>query len=155
MVTSYIINFYLECLLWFSTATNQIRKYEECKSYCIPESFNTIFHTIFLLITFVNSQHEKSNSKGEFVLKKRFETFVYRFLVYKKNLTQIQLRLFRQTKYESNTYIKVMQMCTKKDSPVYTSKRIVNDIKTNITTLLTNLIYYSFIYLPYIFILRT
>ena len=46
---------------------------------CLPESFHTnISHQLFYYkITFVNSQRENTNSKGDFVyLKKRFETFV-------------------------------------------------------------------------------
>ena len=44
----------------------------------IPESFNTnISHQLFnYRITFKNSQLENTNSKGDFVLKKRFETLV-------------------------------------------------------------------------------
>ena len=44
-----------------------------------------IFLTSFLQykITFLNSQDENTNSKGGFVLKTRFETFFFRFLVYK------------------------------------------------------------------------
>ena len=41
----------------------------------IPESFNSnkISHQLFdYRITFVNSQHQKTNSKGDFVLKNRF-----------------------------------------------------------------------------------
>ena len=47
-------------------------------SFCIPGSFNTnISHQFFeYTITFVNSQHYNINSKGDFVLKTRFETFV-------------------------------------------------------------------------------
>ena len=38
------------------------------KIYCIPESFNTnILHQF--LRTFVNSKHENTNLKGDFVLK--------------------------------------------------------------------------------------
>ena len=33
-------------------------------------------------ITFVNLQLENTNSKGDFVLKKRFETFVLKILTY-------------------------------------------------------------------------
>ena len=45
--------------------------------YYIPESFNTnISQQHFDIITFVNSQHEKTNSKGDFVLKKWFETLI-------------------------------------------------------------------------------
>ena len=41
---------------------------------CIPENFNTnISHQLFdYTITFVNSQHWNTNSKGDFVLKTRF-----------------------------------------------------------------------------------
>ena len=48
-------------------------KYE----YSIPESFNTnISHQLFdCKRTFVNSQCKNANSKGDFVLKNRFETF--------------------------------------------------------------------------------
>ena len=45
---------------------------------CIPESFNTnIPHQLLdYKITFVISQFENSNSKGDFVIKNRFETVV-------------------------------------------------------------------------------
>jgi len=44
----------------------------------IPESFNMIIsHQLFdYKITFGNSQRENTISKGDFVLKKQFETFV-------------------------------------------------------------------------------
>ena len=44
----------------------------------IPESFNTnISHQIFdNKVTFVNSQPKNTNSKGDFVLQNRVETFV-------------------------------------------------------------------------------
>ena len=44
------------------------------KTFCIPESFNTnISHQLFdYTITFVNTQHYNTNSKGDFVLKNRF-----------------------------------------------------------------------------------
>ena len=51
------------------------------KRFYIPESFNTNFFDY--KITFVNSQQKNTNSKGDFVLKPRFETFVLRFLEYK------------------------------------------------------------------------
>ena len=53
--------------------------------YCILESFNTnISHQLFYYkINFVISQDENTNSKGDFVLKNRFETFVL-------NITGIQ-----------------------------------------------------------------
>ena len=58
----------------------------------IPESFNTnsSHQLLDYKITFVNSQYEKRNSKGDFVLKKpvrnvRFKDFWYT----KINLTQI------------------------------------------------------------------
>ena len=53
--------------------------------FCISESFNTnISHQIFdYKITIVNSHLENTNSKGNFVLKNWFETFVERFLVCK------------------------------------------------------------------------
>ena len=42
--------------------------------FCIPESFNTNISNQLLeyIITFVNSQHNNTNSKGDFVLKNRF-----------------------------------------------------------------------------------
>ena len=50
------------------------------KIFCIPESFNTnISHQPFdYTITFVNSQsqHENTNSKGDFGPKKRVDNFV-------------------------------------------------------------------------------
>ena len=44
----------------------------------MPESFNgNISHQLSdYKITFENSQHEKTKSKGDFVLKNLFETFV-------------------------------------------------------------------------------
>ena len=39
-------------------------------------------------ITFVNLQHENTNSKSDFVLKNRFETFVLKISIIQKNLTQ-------------------------------------------------------------------
>ena len=47
------------------------------KIFCITESFNTnISHQLFdYTITFANSQHYNTNSKGVFVLKNRFQTF--------------------------------------------------------------------------------
>ena len=50
----------------------------EPNSYCIPERFNTnILHQLFdNKLTFENSQREKTNLKGYFVLKNRFETFI-------------------------------------------------------------------------------
>ena len=46
--------------------------------FVIPESFNTnISHQLFdYKIAFVSSQLENTNSKGDFVLKNRFETSV-------------------------------------------------------------------------------
>ena len=46
------------------------------KRFCIPESFNTnISHQLFgYTVTFVNQQHQDTNSKGDFVLKNRFKT---------------------------------------------------------------------------------
>ena len=48
------------------------------KNICIPESFNTyISHQLLNnKITFVNSHLENTNSKGDFVLKNRLETFI-------------------------------------------------------------------------------
>ena len=48
------------------------------QEFCISESFNTgILHQLFYYkITFVNSQREKTNSKGDIVPKNLFETFV-------------------------------------------------------------------------------
>ena len=45
---------------------------------CIPENLNAnISHQLFQYkITFVNSQLENTNSKGDFVLKNRVQTFV-------------------------------------------------------------------------------
>ena len=57
---------------------------------CIPESFNkNISHQLFDdKITFVNSQHEYTNSKGDFVLKNPFGIVVKIFDI-QKNLLQI------------------------------------------------------------------
>ena len=40
-------------------------------TFCIPESFNLIltFHTGFFNTNYVNSQHDKTNLKSDFVLK--------------------------------------------------------------------------------------
>ena len=48
--------------------------------FCITENFNTIIlHQLFdYKITFVISQREKTNSKDDFVLKTRFELFVFK-----------------------------------------------------------------------------
>ena len=48
-----------------------------CKTFCIPESFNTnISHQLFKYkITFMKSQLENTNSKDDFVPKKQFERF--------------------------------------------------------------------------------
>ena len=45
---------------------------------CIPESLVRTFHTSFLTTKqpFINSQHENTNSKGDFVLTNRFKTLV-------------------------------------------------------------------------------
>ena len=55
-----------------------IKKKKGTKDICNPESFNTyISPQLFdYTITFVNSQHWNTNSKGDFVLKNRIETFV-------------------------------------------------------------------------------
>ena len=59
--------------------------------YLYWKSFNmNISHHLFDKITFMNSQLENINSKEEFVLKIRFETFVLKIPgIQKKNLTQI------------------------------------------------------------------
>ena len=51
------------------------------KICCTPESFNTN-------ISHQNSQHYNTNSKGDFVLKNRFKTFVFKISGIQK---QIQL----------------------------------------------------------------
>ena len=62
---------------------------------CIPESFNTNISQQFFYykITFVNSQRENTNSKGDFVLNKNFKDFWYtkinliqKYIVYQKYL---------------------------------------------------------------------
>ena len=60
-----------------------------CKKICTPESYNKdISYQLFdYKITSVNSQCENTNSKGDFVLKKRFEMFILK--ITKFNLTQI------------------------------------------------------------------
>ena len=67
--------------------------------FCIPKSFNTnISHQLFddkQKITFVNTQHENTNSKGDLVLR-----FKVRFLVFK-------------TKFESKIYINTALMVDK------------------------------------------
>ena len=46
-----------------------------CNYFCLPESFNkNISHQLFdYTITFVNSQHLNTSSKGDFVLKNMFK----------------------------------------------------------------------------------
>ena len=69
------------------------------KFICIPEGFNTnIIHWLFeYTITFVNSQCENANSKGDIVLKKRFQTFVLKISGKQKiNQTQIWYDEFNQ-----------------------------------------------------------
>ena len=63
-----------------------------CNSICVPENFNmNILHQLFdNKITFVNSQLEDTNLKGDFVLINRFETFVSKISSMPKiDLTQI------------------------------------------------------------------
>ena len=52
---------------------------------CLPEIFNTNVSQQFFLckITTMNLQHQNTNSKGDFVLKNRFETFIFKNLLYK------------------------------------------------------------------------
>ena len=52
----------------------------------MPDKFNTnISHQLCdYQITFVNSQHENTNTKDDFVLKKQFKRKLNRFLLYKK-----------------------------------------------------------------------
>ena len=61
--------------MWLKNSTEII------KPICIPESFNTnISHQLFVYkITYVNSQHKNTNSKGDFVLKNQFETLVCKY----------------------------------------------------------------------------
>ena len=58
---------------------------------CKPESFNmNISHLFFYYkITFVKSQRENSKSKGDFVIKKRFDTFVLK--ISGKNKTESKI----------------------------------------------------------------
>ena len=50
------------------------------------------FISVFdLKITFVNSQHKKTNSKGDFILKNRFETFVLKISGIQKKTASIFL----------------------------------------------------------------
>ena len=55
-----------------------IVQYIEHKYICIPKSFNIniLQELLVYKITLVNSQHEKTNSKGDLVLKIRVKTFV-------------------------------------------------------------------------------
>ena len=60
-------------------------------------------------VTFVNSQHLNTNSKGDFDSKKGFERSFSRFLVYKINPTQIwydklKVKNFLHTHYEFLTF---------------------------------------------------
>ena len=67
-------------------------KLEMCINlFCRPESFNmNISHQLFYYkITFVNSQHENTNSKSDFVQKTGLKCSFLRFLAYKINLTHI------------------------------------------------------------------
>ena len=54
--------------------------------FCIPESFNTnISHQLFkYTITFVNIQRENTNSKGDLLLKTRFETVILKIFGVRK-----------------------------------------------------------------------
>ena len=81
------------------------------KNLCIPESCNkNISHQLFdyQIITFVNSQHENKNSKYDFVLKNRFETFVLKLLVCKNEseLKYILHSIFRDY-WQFNTSTKL------------------------------------------------
>ena len=55
--------------------------------FCIPVSINTKLSQLFYYkITFVNSQHDNSNSKGHFLLKNELKRSFKRFLVYNNKL---------------------------------------------------------------------
>ena len=60
----------------------------------IPESFPNFSHqlltTIIVNITFLNSQLEKTNLKGDFVVKNWFETIAFNFW-YKKNRSESKI----------------------------------------------------------------
>ena len=53
--------------------------------FCVPESFNKniLNQLLDYKITFVSSQPENTNSKGDFIPENWFKMFVERFLVYK------------------------------------------------------------------------
>ena len=63
--------------------------------FCLPESFNmNISHQLLdYKIAFVNSQHEYTNSKGEFVLENRFKMFILKYLEY-KNKSESKMYFF-------------------------------------------------------------
>ena len=61
------------------------------KYMCIPESFNTVTRFSNTKITFANSQHENTNSKGDFVLKTGFKCFFFFFWYKDTNLSQTYL----------------------------------------------------------------
>ena len=46
--------------------------------YCIAYDYK---------LTFMNTQHKNTNSKGDFLLKNQFSTFIQIFLLYKINIT--------------------------------------------------------------------
>ena len=63
------------------------------KSICIPESFNTnISYQLFdYKITFINSQHENTNSNGDFCNQKLFLNVHFKDLIEKnKSESKIQ-----------------------------------------------------------------
>jgi hypothetical protein len=58
--------------------TNHLINVLYCKPFSLPESFNkNISYQLFdYKITFVNSQRENTNLKGNFVIKNSVETFL-------------------------------------------------------------------------------
>ena len=77
---------------------NALIRCNRIKFLCIPGSLNTnIIHRLEYTITFVNSQRENTNSKGDIVLKNKFETFVLKISGKQKiNQTQIWYDEFSQ-----------------------------------------------------------
>ena len=79
LIIKEFVNVFLCLLFLHLEATTLGINWKQIKNHIlIAESFNTnISHQIFdYKITFVNSELENTNSKGDFVLKKRFEMFV-------------------------------------------------------------------------------
>ena len=57
-----------------------VQKRSVAKTFVYKNALIRTFTAVFdYKITFVNSQHKNTDSKGDFILKTRFETFVLKF----------------------------------------------------------------------------